>query len=399
MKKPREILESLAKPFARRSGRGAEEDLQSIAARDQKHFSYDVLAKATSNFCAKNKLGEGGFGSVYKGRLEDGREIAVKKLSRGSKQGCKEFMNEAILLSQVQHKNVVNLYGYCAATASSGDESRSEKLLVYEFVPHESLDKLLFRAEKQRMLDWKKRMDIIAGVAKGLLYLHEDAHTTIIHRDIKASNVLLDSRWSPKIADFGMARLFPEDQTHVQTRVAGTNGYMAPEYVMHGKLSTKADVFSFGVLVLEIITGRKSSTYMSTDSQTLLEWAWRLHQRNRSLEMVDETLRPWEATEAEQMETCIHLGLLCAQRDPNLRPDMRRVGLALSKRSNSLEQPTMPGLPFTFYKARSSDHVPSSRSSSSSTSRPTFRSSSHDKMSSSAEAAPRCRGKAPLEDV
>uniref|UniRef100_A0A1D1YUR0 Cysteine-rich receptor-like protein kinase 25 n=1 Tax=Anthurium amnicola TaxID=1678845 RepID=A0A1D1YUR0_9ARAE len=277
MMKPRSFLENLVKPFRRSRKASQEEDLESIAAKEQKNFPYDVLAAATRNFSAKHKLGEGGFGPVYKGRLEDGREVAVKKLSRGSRQGAKEFMNEAMLLSRVQHKNVVNLYGYCTAspsssTLSSGD-GYQEKLLVYEYVPHESLDKLLFQAEKRKELDWKKRHDIILGVARGLLYLHEDAHTTIIHRDIKASNILLDDKWAPKIADFGMARLFPEDQTHVKTRVAGTNGYMAPEYVMHGQLSTKADVFSFGVLVLELISGQKNAIFTpQPDAQCLLEW-------------------------------------------------------------------------------------------------------------------------------
>ncbi|CAA7401459.1 unnamed protein product [Spirodela intermedia] len=421
MKKPRQILESLAKPFLRRSGEGAgEEDLQSIAAREQKQFSYDVLAAATHNFSVKSRLGEGGFGAVYKGRLDDGREIAVKKLSRGSRQGTREFMNEAILLSRVQHKNVVNLYGYCAAPAApatAGADGHGEKLLVYEYVANESLDKFLFHAEKRRMLDWRKRHEIIAGVARGLLYLHEDAHTTIIHRDIKASNVLLDDKWAPKIADFGMARLFPEDQTHVNTRVAGTNGYMAPEYVMHGQLSTKADVFSFGVLVLELVSGRKNSTFTPRgDSQNLLEWAWRLHQRKQSLEVMDETLRlPAAAAAAEQqIQTCIHVGLLCTQADPKLRPEMRRVALILSKTSNNtLEEPIKPGFPGTRYR-RSGGGTRSSAGdgggdrfsrSSSSASQSTFGSNSHPKTTTTPSATVshstirlQRPGKAPLEE-
>lgn len=192
-----------------------EAELQRMASREQKIFSYETLLSATKNFNATHKLGEGGFGPVYKGKLSDGREVAVKKLSQTSNQGKKEFMNEAKLLARVQHKNVVNLLGYCA--------HGTEKILVYEYVPHESLDKFLFKeAEKREQLDWKRRFGIITGVAKGLLYLHEDSHNCIIHRDIKASNILLDDKWTAKIADFGMARLFPEDQSQVKTRVAGT---------------------------------------------------------------------------------------------------------------------------------------------------------------------------------
>lgn len=218
------FIQKLIKPFKSCSQKDDREtvDLEKIAAREQKHFSFETLAQATRNFHADQKLGQGGFGPVYKGKLNDGREIAVKKLSQTSNQGKREFLTEAKLLAQVQHRNVVNLLGYCL--------HGSEKMLVYDYIAHESLDKLLFKSEKQRsLLDWKKRFDIISGIAKGLLYLHEDSHECIIHRDIKASNILLDDKWVPKIADFGMARLYKEDNTHVQTRVAGTNGYMAPE--------------------------------------------------------------------------------------------------------------------------------------------------------------------------
>lgn len=257
----------MMKPFKFRSDKeGSEEaDLEKIAAQERKKFSYETLSRATGNFHASNKLGEGGFGPVYKGKLVDGREIAVKMLSQHSRQGTREFENEAKLLASVQHRNVVNLLGYCAYGEN--------KLLVYEYIANESLDKLLFKPHRRQELDWKRRYDIIAGVAKGLQYLHEDSPTCIIHRDIKASNILLDDKWIPKIADFGMARLFPEDQTHINTRVAGTNGYMAPEYVMNGYLSVKADVFSFGVVMLELISGQRNSSYnVRPGTQNLLEW-------------------------------------------------------------------------------------------------------------------------------
>ncbi|GMP59258.1 hypothetical protein CsSME_00022611 [Camellia sinensis var. sinensis] len=259
------FFQLLLKPFKSKKEGNSGEDLEKIAAQEQKQFSLETLVSATKDFHPNHKLGQGGFGPVYKGRLSDGREIAVKKLSQSSNQGKKEFTNEAKLLARVQHRNVVNLLGYCAHGA--------EKLLVYEYVANESLDKLLFKSGRHDALDWKRRYDIIAGIARGLLYLHEDSHSVIIHRDIKASNILLDDKWVPKIADFGMARLFPEDQTHVNTRVAGTNGYMAPEYVMNGHLSVKADVFSFGVVILELISGQKNSTFnRSLDDQNLLEW-------------------------------------------------------------------------------------------------------------------------------
>nr|POF10215.1 isoform 2 of cysteine-rich receptor-like protein kinase 10 [Quercus suber] len=318
-----------------------EEDLEKIAQQEQKLFPFETLVAATKDFHVTHKLGEGGFGPVFKGKLEDGREIAVKKLSHSSNQGKKEFMNEAKLLARVQHRNVVNLLGYCV--------HGMEKLLVYEYVAHESLDKLLFKSNRRVELDWKKRSDIIAGIARGLLYLHEDSHNCIIHRDIKASNILLDDKWIPKIADFGMARLFPEDQTHVNTRVAGTNGYMAPEYVMHGHLSVKADVFSFGVLVLELISGQRNSSFnLNVDAQNLLDWTYKLYRKGRHMEIMDPTLASSAAT--EQVAMCIQIGLLCTQGDPQLRPTMRRVVVMLSKKPGNLEEPTRPGVPGSRYR-------------------------------------------------
>ncbi|XP_050233661.1 cysteine-rich receptor-like protein kinase 43 [Mercurialis annua] len=342
MTKSKNFFQNLMKPFFSSSKEGQiEEDLDRIAAQEQKLFAFDTLVSATKDFHPTHKLGEGGFGPVYKGKLADGRDIAVKKLSHSSNQGKKEFMNEAKLLARVQHRNVVNLLGYCAHGA--------EKLLVYEYVTHESLDKFLFKTNKREQLDWKRRYDIITGIARGLLYLHEDSHNCIIHRDIKASNILLDDKWIPKIADFGMARLFPEDQTHVNTRVAGTNGYMAPEYVMHGHLSVKADVFSFGVLVLELITGQRNSQFnQSLEAQNLLDWAYKLHKKDRSMELIDPSLV--SSAVPDQVKMCVHIGLLCTQGDPQLRPIMRRVVILLSKRPGNLEEPTRPGIPGSRYR-------------------------------------------------
>ncbi|CAH9096000.1 unnamed protein product [Cuscuta epithymum] len=357
MKKSQSFLVNIIKPLFSSSSRGSGQDgLERIAEQEQKQFQFETLVSATNNFHLSNKLGEGGFGPVFKGRLRDGREVAVKKLSQSSRQGNREFQMEAKVLTRVQHRNVVNLLGYCVHGA--------EKLLVYEFMSNESLDKILFKSGKRGMLDWERRHGIITGIAKGLLYLHEDSHICIIHRDIKGSNILLDDKWMPKIADFGMARLFPEDQTHVNTRAAGTSGYMAPEYLMHGHLSVKADVFSFGVVVLELISGQKNSTFnQDPGSQNLLEWVYKLYKKGRCLEIMDPVLL--QSAIKEEVTMCIQIGLLCTQADPQLRPTMRRVVVMLSKKPGSLdEEPTRPGYLGSRYNRR--HHRPAITSSSAS---------------------------------
>lgn len=391
MMKPKNFFQNIMKPFKFSSSKEGqkEEDLEKIAAQEQKLFPFETLVAATKNF--HQKLGEGGFGPVFKGRLEDGREIAVKKLSQNSNQGKKEFEMEAKLLARVQHRNVVNLLGYCTRGA--------EKLLVYEYISNESLDKFLFKTGRREELDWKRRYDIIGGIARGLLYLHEDSHICIIHRDIKASNVLLDDKWAPKIADFGMARLFPEDQTHVNTRVAGTNGYMAPEYVMHGHLSVKADVFSFGVLILELISGQKNSTFdVNLDAQNLLEWAWKLYKKGRSLEVLDPSLA--SSAVAEQVAMCVQIGLLCTQADPQSRPNMRRVVVMLSKKPGTLEEPTRPGYPGSRYRRSRRPTTSTSTAGTSGESSHTFESTTNSATATtSGVASPRLdsRGKRPVQ--
>lgn len=391
MMKPKNFFQNIMKPFKFSSSKEGqkEEDLEKIAAQEQKLFPFETLVAATKNF--HQKLGEGGFGPVFKGRLEDGREIAVKKLSQNSNQGKKEFEMEAKLLARVQHRNVVNLLGYCTRGA--------EKLLVYEYISNESLDKFLFKTGRREELDWKRRYDIIGGIARGLLYLHEDSHICIIHRDIKASNVLLDDKWAPKIADFGMARLFPEDQTHVNTRVAGTNGYMAPEYVMHGHLSVKADVFSFGVLILELISGQKNSTFdVNLDAQNLLEWAWKLYKKGRSLEVLDPSLA--SSAVAEQVAMCVQIGLLCTQADPKSRPNMRRVVVMLSKKPGTLEEPTRPGYPGSRYRRSRRPTTSTSTAGTSGESSHTFESTTNSATATtSGVASPRLdsRGKRPVQ--
>lgn len=334
MTESKSFFRKIIKPFNFNSNKESEkESLGKITAQEQKVFTFETLVSATRNFHPDNKLGQGGFGPVFKGKLDSGEEIAVKKLAHNSNQGKKEFVNEAKLLSRVQHRNVVSLLGYCVSP---------EKLLVYEYVANESLDKLIFKSATCDVLDWSRRYDVIAGVARGLLYLHEDAHDCIIHRDIKASNILLDEKWVPKIADFGMAKLYPEDQTHVHTRIAGTNGYMAPEYVMHAYLSIKADVYSFGVVVLELISGQKNYNFnLDPECQNLLDWAYKLYKKGKGLEILESRLA--SAADPDQVATCIKIGLLCTQFDHHLRPTMSRVMLMLSRKSGALEEPTPPG--------------------------------------------------------
>ncbi|KAK1301483.1 Cysteine-rich receptor-like protein kinase 2 [Acorus calamus] len=222
----------------------------SVLKKSSLNFKYSMLEKATGSFDEANKLGEGGFGTVYKGVLADGREVAVKRLFFNNRSRAMDFFNEVRLISSVEHKNLVRLLG-CSCLGP-------ESLLVYEYLPNKSLDRFIFDEEIGNVLDWEKRFKIITGTAQGLAHLHENPKARIIHRDIKASNVLLDSKFQAKIADFGLARSFEEDKTHVSTAIAGTLGYMAPEYIAHGQLSEKADVYSFGVLVLEIISGRQN---------------------------------------------------------------------------------------------------------------------------------------------
>ncbi|XP_026392467.1 putative receptor-like protein kinase At4g00960 [Papaver somniferum] len=309
-------------------------DIYSIQSVESVQFSFRTIGAATDNFSTANKLGEGGFGSVYKGTLPDGQDIAVKRLSRNSGQGEEEFKNEVVLLVKLQHRNLVRLLGFCL--------DGKERLLIYNFMPNSSLDKLIFDSVKRTCLDWEKRYKIIGGVARGLLYLHEDSRLKIIHRDLKASNILLDAEMNPKIADFGMARLFKVDQTQASTvRIVGTYGYMAPEYAMHGKISEKSDVFSFGVLVLEILCGKKNNSFNDPDvSGDLLSYAWRQWNIGTALDLLDPILKD-NHCESEVMR-CIHIGLLCVQENASDRPTMASIVLMLNNFSTNLPVPSVP---------------------------------------------------------
>ncbi|KAJ0966091.1 hypothetical protein J5N97_027229 [Dioscorea zingiberensis] len=297
-------------------------------------FDLATIREATKNFADENKLGEGGFGPVYKGILRDGQEIAVKRLARTSVQGLVELKNEVVLVAKLQHRNLVRMLGCCM--------EEQEKLLVYEYLPNSSLDKLLFDPIKCQQLDWTRRYKIIDGIARGLLYLHEDSRLRIIHRDLKASNILLDEDMSPKISDFGFAKLFGIDETQGNTsRIAGTYGYMAPEYVMHGQFSVKSDVYSYGVMMLEIVTGRRNSGFqVSGSSIDLLSYVWRYWNEGKGIQLKDPSLG--DRIRAEEFLRCVHIGLLCIQEDPIERPTMASVVLMLRSYSISLPKPSTP---------------------------------------------------------
>ncbi|XP_058070908.1 uncharacterized protein LOC131219940 [Magnolia sinica] len=277
-------------------------------------FSYAELKTATEDFNPANKLGQGGFGPVFKGTLLDGRIVAVKQLSVASHQGKSQFVAEIATISAVQQRNLVKLYGCCIEGVN--------RLLVYEYLENKSLDQALF-GKSNLHLDWNTRFEICLGTARGLAYLHEESRPRIVHRDVKASNILLDADLNPKISDFGLAKLYDDNMTHISTRVAGTIGYLAPEYAMRGHLTEKADVFGFGVVALEIVSGRpNTSQNVDPEKMYLLEWAWYLHENDRALELVDPTLSKFDEGEAARM---IGIALLCIQASPTLRPPMSRV--------------------------------------------------------------------------
>ncbi|OAY54984.1 G-type lectin S-receptor-like serine/threonine-protein kinase At4g27290 isoform X3 [Manihot esculenta] len=323
------------------SDESSEEDL------DLPLFDLVTITRATNKFSLNNKLGEGGFGPVYKGILADGHEIAVKRLSSNSGQGLKEFKNEVKLIARLQHRNLVKLLGCCI--------QGEERVLIYEYMPNRSLDFLIFDRTGGKLLDWSNRFDIVCGIARGLLYLHQDSRLRIIHRDLKASNVLLDADMNPKISDFGMAKTFREDQTEGNTkRVVGTYGYMAPEYATDGLFSVKSDVFSFGILILEIISGQKSrGFYHPNHSLNLIGYAWRLWKEGSPLELAAPIIL--DSCHVSEVIRCIHISLLCVQQHAEDRPSMASVVLMLGSETALLPQPKEPG--FLKEESSSSNHV------------------------------------------
>ncbi|XP_076959840.1 cysteine-rich receptor-like protein kinase 8 [Bidens hawaiensis] len=296
-------------------------------------YELHTIEEATNNFSIENKIGEGGFGVVYKGILSDGTEIAVKRLSQGSAQGSLEFKNEVVLLAKLQHRNLVRLLGFCLHA--------EEKILIYEYVANHSLDFFLFDRTQQGKLDWSTRYRIIGGLARGMLYLHEDSRCRIIHRDLKTSNILLDEEMNPKISDFGMARIVCGNQTQGMTnRIVGTYGYMSPEYAMHGRFSVKSDVFSLGVLLLEIISGKRNTWIFQPSHTDLLCHAFIMWKNGEPLKILDSNVAN-SISENEALRS-INIALLCVQEDDELRPSMAYVVLMLNSYSTPLPVPQNP---------------------------------------------------------
>ncbi|KAK7287347.1 hypothetical protein RIF29_00619 [Crotalaria pallida] len=295
-------------------------------------FDFEKLAAATNNFHFANMLGKGGFGPVYKGQLENGQEIAVKRLSKASTQGLEEFMNEVVVISKLQHRNLVRLLGCCV--------EGEEQMLIYEFMPNKSLDAFIFDPLQRKVLDWKKRFNIIEGIARGILYLHRDSRLRIIHRDLKASNILLDDEMNPKISDFGLARIFKggEDFEVITRRVVGTYGYMPPEYAMEGLFSEKSDVYSFGVLLLEIVSGRRNTSFHNNEeSLSLVGFAWKLWKEGNILSLIDPEI--CDPCFENNILRCIHIGLLCVQELTKERPAISTVVLMLISEITHLPPP------------------------------------------------------------
>ncbi|KAJ0966051.1 hypothetical protein J5N97_027189 [Dioscorea zingiberensis] len=330
LNRERSILAAIQYKIDEHGERGAEFTL----------FDFSKIADATDNFSLANKLGEGGFGPVYKGKFSGGQEIAVKRLSTSSGQGLEEFKNEVILIAKLQHRNLVRLLGCCI--------QEGEKILVYEYMPHKSLDYFLFEPSRGAQLDWSKRLNIIFGIAHGLLYLHKHSRLRIIHRDLKASNILLDEEFCPKISDFGTARIFSSNETQAKTtRVVGTYGYMSPEYASKGIFSIKSDVFSFGVLLLEIVSGRRNAGFdQYGNSFNLLGHAWELWIEGKWFEIVDPVLE--DTCQGSELCKCIHVALLCVQENASDRVTMSEVITMLYSENSEHTSLTTPKQPAFF---------------------------------------------------
>ncbi|KAJ8618400.1 hypothetical protein MRB53_014586 [Persea americana] len=339
--------------------------LENSSQGPQKYLLKELKA-ATSNFNPINKLGQGGFGTVYKGILKDGEEVAVKRVSKDSRQGEQEFAAEVMTISHLSHKNLVRLIGWCL--------ERDDLLLVYEFMPNGSLDKLIFSSEKSSsknaVLSWERRHKIICGVASALCYLHDGCRNRVLHRDVKSSNVMLDSNYDARLGDFGLARTIQHadsETCHLTTKIAGTPGYIAPECLLTGRASVKTDVYGFGVFAMEVTCGRRPGNNLRNPEEkgnSIMDWLWDLYGRERVLEAVDPQLHG--VFDKEQMELVLKLGLACCHPNPNERPSMRLVLQVLNGEAPApvlpIEKPTFmwPLMPSNLGAAPISFEEPSS---------------------------------------
>ncbi|PKA52625.1 Receptor-like serine/threonine-protein kinase SD1-8 [Apostasia shenzhenica] len=312
-------------------------------------FQFTQILDATNNFSNENKLGEGGFGPVYKGKLLGGQDVAIKRLSARSGQGLEEFKNEILLIANLQHRNLVKLLGCCI--------HGEEKMLLYEYMPNKSLDLFLFDQEQGSKLEWSRRFQIIDGVAQGLLYLHKHSRLRVVHRDLKASNILLDADMNPKISDFGMARIFTANEAQAITRrIMGTFGYISPEYAFKGLFSVKSDVFSFGVLLLEIVSGKRNAGFHEFGSSSnLLAYAWELWKEGTWMELVDPALGG--QFRHDEVARSIYVALLCVQEGPEDRPVMSEVVAMFGNENLVFNSPKQPAF-FSMKIASNADWAP-----------------------------------------
>ncbi|KAL5081060.1 hypothetical protein RYX36_009481 [Vicia faba] len=335
------ILFSIGYYLLKRRGRKSRRTIlrenfgEESATLEPLRFDWMAIQAATNNFSIDNYIGKGGFGEVYKGILFDGREVAIKRLSESSKQGVEEFNNEVLLIAKLQHRNLVTFIGFCL--------EEHEKILIYEYVPNKSLDYILFDSQRKKSLTWVERVNIIGGIARGILYLHEHSRLKVIHRDLKPSNILLDENMIPKISDFGLARIVEISQDERSTkRIVGTYGYISPEYAMLGQFSEKSDIYSFGVMILEIVAGKKniSSSTPQCVVDGLLNYVWRQWMDQTPFNILDPNLK--EDYSKSEVIKCIQIGLLCVQHDPDARPSIVTIASYLSSYSIELPAPHEP---------------------------------------------------------